>query len=648
MSPAPPFAIRLFSIMAGVHAPRRLHSARVFAGLALLTCTALRPSAAHATHWIVPDQFPTIQAGVDFLEDAFRTDTLLVRPGTYPERVVVYGGESIVGHPLSSDPARMPRIDALRISRGETISPSCVGLWIAGPAVTPNYSGPTSIHFESCRFDSGMSYGGPGRSEINLITMKHCTSFGLVELQADEAYVDSCTFHGSLSTVTNNWSRVGGNTFDSTSGTALRIFTVMAAYIGFNFVRGCGVGLDVVSDDGGTVRIEENHIEDCAGDGIRAYSHNQPALQLYRNRVERCGGTGITGFGYLDVWNNMVLDCGGTGMVMTQYEEEGAVASNVVGRCGNAGIRFLRAEEQPIHIAATSNTVFGCAGSGYDIFGVHVVASRNIAYGNGGFGLTWSGPVASVLSCNDWFANVAGVVNGLSPDPTDLAIDPDFCNLSANDAHLIAGSPLLDAPGCGWIGALGAGCTTTGALDAWLLAERLIEGVRVRWQVTGSPSLPVSLERAEELEGPWSAVEGLQSRDGDASTLFDRQAVPGREYWYRLRALEDGAWRTIGTPARVEAGPSPGFEIVEIIPNPGSGPARVTFTLPRDARVELDVFDVQGRHTASLLHGTLPAGTRVTEWSGIDHASGAAPAGIYLVRYRFPGGQQVSRFVRSR
>ncbi len=633
--------------MVDFRAPRWGHPSRVLAGPALLLCLAA-PRTAVATTWIVPDQFPTIQSGVDFLTGANRTDTLLVRPGNYPERVVVYGGMSIVGYPVSTDPAQMPRIDALRISRGETIDPACVGLWFAGPVVTPNYSGPTRIQFESCRFDSGMSYGGPGRSEINLITMKHCTSFGHVELQADEAYVDSCTFHGSLSMVTNNWSRVGGNQFDNASGTALRIFTVMAAYVGYNLVRGCGAGLDVLSDDGGTVRIEENHIEDCTGEGIRAYSHNQPALQLFRNRVERCGGHGISAVGYLDVRDNVVLDCDGTGMVMTQVDEEGLVERNVVGRCGSAGIRFLRAEEQPIHIAATSNTVFGCAGSGYDIFGVHVVASKNIAYGNGGYGLTWSGPVASVLSCNDWFANMAGAVNGLSPDPTDLAIDPDFCNLGASDAHLIASSPLLDAPGCGLIGALGVGCTTTGALDAWLLAERLIEGVRLRWQVTGgSAAIPVTVERAAEIDGPWSAVEGLQSRDGDATTAFDRDAVPGHEYWYRLRALEDGAWRTVGSPVRVDAAPAaPGFEIVEVAPNPGSGPARITFTLPRAAAVELDVFDVQGRHVASLVRGTRYAGTHVTEWSGEGPAKVAA--GIYLARYRFPGGQQVSRFVRSR
>jgi len=117
--------------------------------------------------------------------------------------------------------------------------------------------------------------------------------------------------------------------------------------------------------------------------------------------------------------------------------------------------------------------------------------------------------------------------------------------------HLSAGSPLLNAPGCGLVGALGSGC---------------------------------------------------------------------------------------GATAGVEPPEGAGFRLGRVGPSPARGTVRIEFELARDAAIQVDVFDVLGRLVASPARGVWPAGLHAVGWN--DASAGLrVAAGVYLVRYRYPGGE---------
>jgi flagellar hook assembly protein FlgD len=73
---------------------------------------------------------------------------------------------------------------------------------------------------------------------------------------------------------------------------------------------------------------------------------------------------------------------------------------------------------------------------------------------------------------------------------------------------------------------------------------------------------------------------------------------------------------------------------------------RIAFFLAQAAAIEIDVFDVQGRRVASPARGEWSAGAHVIAWDGRTRSGQSAPAGLFLVRYRYPGGQDRRRIVR--
>jgi hypothetical protein len=83
-------------------------------------------------------------------------------------------------------------------------------------------------------------------------------------------------------------------------------------------------------------------------------------------------------------------------------------------------------------------------------------------------------------------------------------------------------------------------------------------------------------------------------------------------------------------------------------PNPFRDAVRIPFALPRDARVTLDVFDLQGRRVAALVDERLAAGSHSVAWSGRDAAGRDVASGVYWYRLRAGDLQATRKIVKVR
>jgi hypothetical protein len=92
--------------------------------------------------------------------------------------------------------------------------------------------------------------------------------------------------------------------------------------------------------------------------------------------------------------------------------------------------------------------------------------------------------------------------------------------------------------------------------------------------------------------------------------------------------------------------PITSFALGRVTPNPSryGQPVTIEYTLPRTASFRVSMVDVQGREVAVLASGMTPRGRYRATWNGDQ-----MPAGLYFVRYRFPGGKaRVQRLVLTR
>ena len=69
-------------------------------------------------------------------------------------------------------------------------------------------------------------------------------------------------------------------------------------------------------------------------------------------------------------------------------------------------------------------------------------------------------------------------------------------------------------------------------------------------------------------------------------------------------------------------------------PNPFNPQTTVTFTLQKPARVDVAVYDIQGRRLCAIASGEYPAGSNEVTWQGRDTAGREVPSGTYFVHCR--------------
>jgi hypothetical protein len=85
--------------------------------------------------------------------------------------------------------------------------------------------------------------------------------------------------------------------------------------------------------------------------------------------------------------------------------------------------------------------------------------------------------------------------------------------------------------------------------------------------------------------------------------------------------------------------------LMQNAPNPFRSPTEISYILPRDGHVTLDVFDVAGRKVATLLDEEQRAGTRRVQWDTRDSNSRPVASGVYFYRLTTEDGVVERRMV---
>lgn len=78
-------------------------------------------------------------------------------------------------------------------------------------------------------------------------------------------------------------------------------------------------------------------------------------------------------------------------------------------------------------------------------------------------------------------------------------------------------------------------------------------------------------------------------------------------------------------------------------PNPFNAKTIISFALPQESRVTLDIYNILGQKVKTLVDGAMPAGYHNLEWNGTDHNGLGVSSGVYLYKLKADGFTRVNR-----
>lgn len=104
------------------------------------------------------------------------------------------------------------------------------------------------------------------------------------------------------------------------------------------------------------------------------------------------------------------------------------------------------------------------------------------------------------------------------------------------------------------------------------------------------------------------------------------------------------AFKKAGLPCKIysstEPGEQPGVRSLEVggaQPNPFNPSTHLAFTLGRDARGSVRVYNLRGELVRVVAEGSFPAGLNELSWHGKDDRGQTVASGVYIVRYEIDG-----------
>jgi len=590
-------------------------------GALLLISVFLFPGRPNASSVVVPDEYPSIQAGIDA-----GADTVLIREGNHDEVPQAYRGVALFGIG-----GTRPRLAGLMISNpfdGLSKAYDIRDLVFSGP-VTIRTVSPRArlldIAFSRCRLAQGLQHGSTDPNDIDRLVLSNCLIEGFFdarsasfELHSDTATAGvSCTFEGLVS-VDSCWFRGG-------SQTALRLGANDQAFgsVVGNVFEDTPVGMYLTNCY--QMSIRSNVVRRASAIGMELEGRY---IQLSDNVISNCGVGVLRSFGETTLTNNRITHTANSGAQFFAPELVHA-DRNIVGHCGNSAIFVEWPSYSDLRFA--QNTFYNASGSAILIgegSDATLTAEGNIGFGMSRFGLEIV-PVmkSTTLRCNDWFANALGAVSGVEGSSLDLSVDPGFCDFSNDNVGLYSVSPLLAQPQCLQIGALGAGCSPPSLSLMNLASSR--SGLAVAWQFEAASVVECWIERANHVVGPWDSLGIGRMVASNSFELLDGAVAPDRQYQYRV------AWRDRGVLKRghpVSATWTDAGRLSSVSPNPSSGEVTVDWVLARPGASNIRVFDLAGREVSLVAQGFFDVGRHQARWEGRWEGRGVAPAGMYIVR----------------
>jgi hypothetical protein len=159
-----------------------------------------------------------------------------------------------------------------------------------------------------------------------------------------------------------------------------------------------------------------------------------------------------------------------------------------------------------------------------------------------------------------------------------------------------------------------------------------VDGARPTERIGDNPPVALLSNQDVAVAGVIGEYIGVASWDGYVTTVWT-DTRNGNQDTY------GGARETAVAIGEPETAPAPAA-LLRAAPNPAAGPVELSYRVPADGWVKLEVFDVRGRQIRTLVDRNLRNGEHRFVWDGTNQVGDRVSPGSYWVRLSAPQARQ--------
>ena len=123
----------------------------------------------------------------------------------------------------------------------------------------------------------------------------------------------------------------------------------------------------------------------------------------------------------------------------------------------------------------------------------------------------------------------------------------------------------------------------------------------------------------------------------------------GADGWIYFVMPDSGVFRFnpvyVGWKDETPATTTRDYQLYQNYPNPFNPETIITFNLPEDSEVTLDIYNILGQRIITVFHNNLSAGRHSFRWDGRDNSGQEVPSGVYLYHLKAGGHVQTKKMM---
>lgn len=180
--------------------------------------------------------------------------------------------------------------------------------------------------------------------------------------------------------------------------------------------------------------------------------------------------------------------------------------------------------------------------------------------------------------------------------------------------------------------------------DSLSASDNFDDRIEIRWNAIDHDSLRgYNIYRADWENGEYTRLNTVPLQ---LTQYLDSSAPDSSVVWYKVTAVYgDDNWSAESFASNIDPGsrnlPSSVSEIPQIpvsffvsqnYPNPFNPTTLISFGIPRDSEVKVEIFNLLGQRVRTLLREQEKAGYKTVIWDGKDDAGKGVTSGVYFYR----------------